>query len=152
MRGCILISKKGQMEMSITVLVLAIFFVLLFIALIFYFGFGLESFKESEDKILGQRYNIYLSHVLNMPEFKCSFLGAEKECLDYGRLNLLTNPYYRRVFGDVTKIYVEELVGSGDKITLYQYGSGTGEVYSTPVSIYHPENGKYTIGKLYVVI
>jgi len=145
-------NKNGQLEMSITVLVLAIFFVLLFIGLIFYFGFSFESFKESEEKVLGQRYNIYLSHVLNMPEFKCSFLSVEKECLDRSKMNRLDNPYYKRVFENVNRIYVEELAGGNEKIDLYGNPYGSGKIYSAPVSIYHPENGKYTIGKLYVVV
>lgn len=144
--------KKGQIEMSITVLVLAIFFVLLFIGLIFYFSFSFESFKESQEKILGERYNVYLSYVINLPELKCSYMGVEKECLDVSKIKKLNEPYYQRVFSGVTKIYVQEIVGGSNKYELYQYGSGLGEVYSTPVSLYYPENDKYTIGKLYLVI
>ena len=143
--------KKGQIEMSITVLVLAVFFVLLFIGLIFYFSFSFESFKESQDKILGERYNVYLSYIINLPELKCSYMGVEKECLDVSKIRKLNDPYYKRVFSGVTKIYVQDITNNKE-YDLYQSGAGVGEVYSTPTSLYYPENNKYTIGKLYLVI
>ncbi len=144
--------KKGQIEMSITVLVLAVFFVLLFIGLIFYFRFSFESFKESQDKILGERYNVYLSYIINLPELKCSYMGVEKECLDVSRMKQLRDPYYQRVFSGVTKIYVQDITKDKETV-LYLYDwTGGGEVYSTPISLYYPENDKYTIGKLYLVI
>mgnify|MGYP001618269881 CR=1 FL=1 len=136
--------------MSITVLVLAVFFILLFIGLIFYFSFSFESFKESQNKILGERYNVYLSYVINLPELKCSYMGVEKECLDVSKMKLLSDSYYQRVFSGVTEIYVQDIT-KNKKTVLYQYGAG-GEVHSTPVSLYYPENDRYTIGKLYVVI
>lgn len=144
--------KKGQIEMSITVLVLAVFFILLFIGLIFYFSFSFESFKESQSKILGERYNVYLSYVINLPELKCSYMGVEKECLDVSKMKLLSDSYYRRVFSGVTKIYVEDITKDKENV-LYLYGwTGEGEVHSTPVSLYYPEDDRYTLGKLYVVI
>ena len=143
--------KKGQIEMSITVLVLAVFFVLLFIGLIFYFSFSFESFKESQSKILSERYNVYLSYVINLPELKCSYMGVEKECLDVSRMKQLRGQYYQRVFDGVTKIYVDDITKNKETV-LYLYGAGIGEVHSTPVSLYYPENDRYTIGKLYVVI
>ena len=143
--------KKGQIEMSITVLVLAIFFVLLFIGLIFYFSFSFESFKESPAKIFGERYNVYLSYIINLPELKCSYMGVEKECLDVSKIKKLNDPYYQRVFSGVTKIYVDDITQDKEMV-LYLYGTGIGQVHSTTVSLYYPENDKYTIGKLYVVI
>ena len=104
--------KKGQIEMSITVLVLAVFFVLLFIGLIFYFSFSFESFKESQSKILGERYNVYLSYVINLPELKCSYMGVEKECLDASKMKQLRDPYYQRIFSGVPKIYVNDITNN----------------------------------------
>lgn len=138
--------------MSITVLVLAVFFVLLFIGLIFYFKFSFESYKESESKILGERYNVYLSYVINLPELKCSFMGVEKECLDVGKMSRLTDPYYERVFQGVKRIDVKELMPEEkDIINLFGNPIATGKVYSTPISLYYPREDEYRIGKLYVV-
>ncbi len=146
--------KKGQLEMSITVLVLAMFFVLLFIGFIFYFRFSFESYKESESKILEDRYNVYLSHVINLPELKCSFMGVEKECLDVSKIKSFSgsDSYYKRVFENVRRIYVKEFVSRNEEYDLYRYGQGTGRVYSTPVSLYYPKEDRYGIGKLSVVV
>lgn len=140
--------------MSITVLVLAVFFVLLFIGLIFYFGFSFESFKESESKILGERYNIYLSYITNLPELKCSFMGVEKECLDITKIRSFEgdNPYYKGVFEDVKRIYVQEIMPEKKEINIYGNSAASGEVHSTPISVYYPKEDKYVIGKLYVVV
>lgn len=144
--------KKGQVEMSITVLVLAVFFVLLFIGLIFYFRFSFESFKESQSKILGERYNVYLSYIINLPELKCSFMGVEKECIDMGKVKPLSDKYYKDVFKDVSRIYIKELVPKEETVNLFGNPLATGQVYATPVSLYDPKEDKYSIGKLYVVI
>ena len=78
-------------------------------------------------------------------------MGVEKECLDASKMKQLRDPYYQRIFSGVTKIYVNDITNNKETV-LYQYGSGIGQVYSTPVSLYYPKDDKYTIGKLYVVI
>ncbi len=72
--------KKGQLEIGITMMVLLVFFILLIVALVVYFKFSYISIKETRQEILDEKFSTLVNSLTGLPEIKCSFNGAEKEC------------------------------------------------------------------------
>jgi hypothetical protein len=160
--------KKGQLQIGITMLILLVFIILLVLSIVIYFRFTYEEIEETKGILLDQKYNSLLSVIIGLPEFRCSRLGAESECLDASKLSDFLSvsgnneQYYRDLFGDVTGIWVDvldpgiDLDGDGfvendyssdDKFEIYG-GKNSGKIYAVPVSVYYPDYKKYKIGIL----
>ena len=91
--------KKGQLQIGVTMIVVFLFIVLLMFSLIFYFRFVYSETRETAETLADQRNSGLLSTVLGLPEFRCSRLGIEEECLDASKLYNLgeitdNNPEY----------------------------------------------------------
>ena len=151
--------KKGQLQIGVTMIVVFLFIVLLMFSLIFYFRFVYSETRETAETLADQRNSGLLSTVLGLPEFRCSRLGIEEECLDASKLYNLgeitdNNPeYYGGLFEGVKGIWVEVLDPDGSgyfgpKFEIYGESSGVGKIYAVPVSIYYPDYQKYKIGLL----
>jgi len=153
-------TKKGQLEMGITLMVIIIFMVILIASLILYFRFTYTQIEENKESILDQRYNSLLNVIIGLPEFRCSKAGVESECLDASKLDGFrevsdsNSDYYKTIFGDVEEIWIEVIPENGkdyyDQIEYNIYGgsNGKGVIYSVPVSLFYPDYKKYKIGIL----
>ena len=77
-------SKSAQMQMTETIAVIFIFFVLVLFGLIFYFKYQQVALKEEQQELLGARAMDTTLQALFMPELICSRGNAEPEdnCFD----------------------------------------------------------------------
>ncbi|MBU2640007.1 MAG: hypothetical protein KKG75_04885 [Nanoarchaeota archaeon] len=170
-----ILNKKGQLEIGIKIMVLIVFLVLLIISLIVYFRFSYSSLRETKEEILEEKFSSLVNVIANLPELKCSITNIESECLDARKLVAfgqvlyedtdVKNNYYEEleINSLVVKIVYPEVAGSieCDESKLINCNvfnlfslkgdySDEGLKYTTPVSVYIPDNGKYVIGKLVV--
>lgn len=165
--------KKGQLEIGITMMVLLVFFILLIVALVVYFKFSYISIKETRQEILDEKFSTLVNSLTGLPEIKCSFNGAEKECLDAKKLiafgSVLEGQTIREDYLDEFGIYGLEID------VVYPPMDGTlpdcvetpnsypncksftlispikeGLKYTTPVSLYYPTEKINKIGKLII--
>ena len=154
-------SKKGQLEMGITLMVIIIFMVLLIASLILYFRFTYTQIEENKATVLDQKFNSLLSVIIGLPEFRCSKGGVESECLDASKLSAVNEviaanvDYYGNVFGEAEGIWVEipDETGNNDYYNsnlfiIYGEKDGKGAIYAVPVSVFYPDYNQYKIGVL----
>ncbi len=153
--------KRGQLQIGVTMIIIFLFIVLLMFSLVLYFRFTYSELEETRSVLLDQRYSSLLSNIIGMPEFRCSRLGVESECLDAAKLADLkividSNKfsYYDNLLG-VDGIWVD-VVGTTDgdnyfdeaQFEIYGSPNGIGKLYSVPVSLYYPDYKKHKIGIL----
>jgi hypothetical protein len=83
------LNRKGQMQMTETIAILFIFFILLLFGVIFYFRYQKIAFQEKQEELLGERAMESTLKTLFMPELICSRGEAEPEdnCFDVLKLN-----------------------------------------------------------------
>ncbi|MBU0470170.1 MAG: hypothetical protein ABIG52_00955 [Nanoarchaeota archaeon] len=119
--------KKGQVNMTETIAVLFIFFVLIMFGIIFYYKYQQVAFVEKQEELLGARAIETTAKVLFMPEILCSKGEAEPEdnCLDLLKLRSLNETfkkyledYYFDIFS-YGKIYVQEVYPGNSTWILY---------------------------------
>lgn len=116
-------SRKGQLQMTETIAILFIFFILLLFGIIFYFRYQKVAFQEKEEELLGARAMENTLKVLFMPELICSRGEAEPEdnCFDVLKLNSTRDTmqeyleeYYFDIFSyatiEVQQVYPENKV------------------------------------------
>ena len=82
-------TKKGQMQMTETIAILFIFFILVLFGIIFYFRYQQSAFQEKQEELLGARAIETTLKALFMPELICSRGEAEPEdnCFDTLKLD-----------------------------------------------------------------
>ena len=109
-------SRKGQMQMTETIAILFIFFILLLFGIIFYFRYQKIAFQEKQEELLGARAMESTLKALFMPELICSRGEAEPEdnCFDVLKLNATQetmknylDEYYFEMFSYATIIVQE---------------------------------------------
>lgn len=154
-------------------MVLLVFFVLLIIALVVYFQFTSISIKETRQEILDEKFSTLVNSLTGLPELKCSTRGVEKECLDTTKLIAFRTVLngdrsikqdYLEEFGirglEVDVVYpsqIDDIVPCGlsypacNKFSLIAPPL-EGLRYTTPVSLYYPEEKLYKIGKLIIIV
>lgn len=93
--------KKAQMQMTETIAILFIFFILLLFGIIFYYHYSKGAIKEQHQELTEARALDTTVRVLFLPELLCSRGEAEKEenCLDLMKL---------RQFDGVVQQHLEE--------------------------------------------
>ncbi len=114
-------TRKGQMQITETIAILFIFFILLLFGLLFYFRYQQAAFLEKQEEALGVRAMETTLKTLFMPELICSRGEAEPEdnCFDVLKLNsadaiLLKHldDYYFEIFSyatiSVRQVYPEQ--------------------------------------------
>ncbi len=120
-------NRKGQMQMTETIAILFIFFILLMFGVIFYFRYQKAAFQEKQEELLGQRAMESTLKALFMPELICSRGEAEPEdnCFDVLKLNSTRiimqqhlDDYYFEIFSYAT-ITVEEVYPENKTWVLY---------------------------------
>ena len=164
--------KKGQLEIGITMMVLLVFLVLLIISLLVYFQFTASNIKETRQELLDKKFSTLVNSITNLPELKCSVRGAERECLNVNKLiafanvlednNNIRGDYFDEFGINELSVDIVYPVSSGrdceapipigancKKFTLMSF-SDVGLKYTTPISVYYPEENVHRIGKLVV--
>ena len=132
-------SRKGQLQIGVTMMVLFVFIILLMLSLIIYFRFTYDEIREDQMELLDQKYSSLLTTLIGLPEFRCSKIGVEEECLDATKLegfkeNVVVNnqEYYDNLFGNVKGIEVEILEDNEEDFEIYGE-MGDGLIYAVPV-------------------
>ena len=142
--------KKGQMQMSETVAILFIFFVLVFFGIIFYYKYSQVAVKQEKEELLGKRAIETTLKALFLPELICSNGEAEPEdnCFD-----MIKARHAARTFKRHNQTYFD--LFSYSKITLHQVypefetsSLGWEESTDQEVSGDEVEQGAYTLRKV----
>lgn len=120
-------NRKGQLQMTETIAILFIFFILLLFGIIFYFRYQKVAFQEKQEELLAARAMESTLKVLFMPELICSRGEAEPEdnCFDVLKLNATKktmqqylDEYYFEIFSYAT-ITVQETYPENTAWVLY---------------------------------
>ena len=120
-------TRKGQLQMTETIAILFIFFILLLFGVIFYFRYQKIAFQEKQEELLGARAMESTLKTLFMPELICSRGEAEPEdnCFDVLKLNATQetmqqylDEYYFEIFSYAT-IAVQETYPENRTWVLY---------------------------------
>lgn len=156
-------SRKGQVGMMETIMVLVVIVILLSIGIFFYYKFYLEDLKQKDEGLSRVERDILLASILAMPEIQCSFNTVEQGCIDWKKIETdyinQNEQSYFTIFGSrVIKIEQTYPVENENKFTIYDRprpNANTKEIISVPVSMYFSKeqaDGEdvYTIGKLIV--
>lgn len=154
--------KKGQIEMSETVIAVFIFLVIFIIVFGFYYSQFTSSIKASAYKEKDTENLLLISAVMGSAEFYCSNNNVvENGCLDVTKINnfvvLMDNDgfanFYKNVFRNsrisVQQVYPKEL----DEIVFYEVGESSERfVRNVPILLYYPSLKEYNIGMLKVEV
>jgi len=98
--------KKSQVQIGETVAVLAVFFIILIIAAVFYFNLGRGSIiKEQEGEVLSRSTSV-VQRVLALPELQCSRNNIiESSCVDIAKLEksatISSDPQFFKFYYDL---------------------------------------------------
>ncbi|HLD40232.1 MAG TPA: hypothetical protein VJB13_03755 [Candidatus Nanoarchaeia archaeon] len=121
------VNRKGQLQMTETIAILFIFFVLLLFGVIFYFRYQKIALQEKQEELLGTRAMESTLKTLFMSELICSRGEAEPEdnCFDVLKLNATQetmqkylDEYYFEIFSYAT-ITVQETYPENKTWILY---------------------------------
>ncbi|MFH1682950.1 MAG: hypothetical protein ABIA37_04085, partial [Candidatus Woesearchaeota archaeon] len=119
---------KAQIQMTETIAVLFIFFVLILFGIVFYYKYSQISFKEKQEELLGARAMEITLKTLFLPELVCSQGEAELEdnCFDMMKLRQV-NDTFANNFGDYyfylfpyTKISIQEIYPGNQTWNIYE--------------------------------
>lgn len=111
-------NRKGQMQMTETIAVLFIFFVLIIFGIIFYFRYQQGAVKDKQEELLAARAMDTTLKTLFLPELMCTKREAEPEdnCIDMLKLRQVNytfkkyiNDYYFGIFS-YARVRVVDLV------------------------------------------
>lgn len=121
------INRKAQMQMTETIAVLFIFFILIAFGMIFYYTYQQSAMKEEQVKNVENRLEKVTSKVLNMPELMCTRGTAEPigDCIDLIKLGQAKelfaahfDDYYFNLFS-YAKITITELYPGNSSRVVY---------------------------------
>lgn len=157
-------------------MVVIVIIILMVLAVVFYFKFQKSDIESKTQDLADQRADVLLSYVSRMPELQCSFRNKEERCLDSLKIiafnEKVNKEDYYDVFGFRTfRIEIIEApfeIKKGDCIKMFKVDYGnypmncnefiiyqnpkpnfkSKSIFSVPISVYYPVNGKYFIGKL----
>lgn len=120
-------TKNGQIQMTETIAVLFIFFIIVLFAIIFYYKFQEGSLREKQEELLGAKAVETSLRTTFFPELTCSLGEAEPEanCFDIAKLDAVNktltkylDSYYFEIFS-YAKISVKEIYPGNNNWTLY---------------------------------
>lgn len=157
-------SKRGQIGLIETIMVLVVIIILIVIGIYFYYKENISSVEEVKEGFTETDAKILLTRIPNMPEIKCSSNMVERECVDMGKLfgfsQLIKNNlvWYKEDFGKVN-IIIEQVYpeyegdctkGNYPECKTFKLFSNTGgkQVNSIIVSLYDPKTKTHRVGKL----
>lgn len=159
-------SKKAQMEITETIIVLLIFIILLSIGLFYYYNYYFSSLGKKGLELSESKATTLTSIITSMPEISCSY---EQNCLDltklfaFKQLIAKNQAYYSKIFKNkaisIEFIYPKPLA---DKECIINLPCSFFNLYTpaitkhsftldSPVLIYSPYNKQYTLAKLKII-
>jgi hypothetical protein len=147
--------KKGQVQITETLLVLVVFTVLLLIALIVFYKFNITSITSDMNRYEDIKFRYLISTIPSMSEFRCSNLGNDQECIDLDKIIIFKDigVDYTNIFG-FKNITLNIIYPSEDNVyniyTNKPKVTKTIKRISTFVSVYDSSQDKYKIGKLVI--
>jgi hypothetical protein len=150
--------KKAQLQMTETVAVLVVFFILLMFGLLFYTRFQRSALDEQRAEFASERAITVSLTAMLLPELRCS-KGDNvpvRDCIDLYKLNIAQQKmhdeqdYYFDLFGYARVSVREYYPGTGNHI-LYEnlHPDATVNVKTPiPVALYDPVQRSYRFGVL----
>lgn len=164
-------SKRAEIEMTETILVLFALVLIIFIGIFVYYRFSVQHVQTVSQELSEQEASVLLATLSRLPEIRCS----RDDCLDTGKFLPFSqlsrdSSFYAGLLGS-TQIIVHQLypvVSSEDWCDFAHYQQSTYPdncrswvvydrkpaqpkqeiIYSRPVSLYFPETHTYRIGRL----
>lgn len=143
------------------IMVTVIIVLLLSFALFFYFKFYKGRIERIGSEVLEEEAGVLLANFLSMPEFQCTQRGVYRNCVDIVKLDsfmeLMRNDNYRNFYINYFgwKTIKVEQVYPGDGAWLLYDNKKKAEskiIISSPISLYEPNENKYSLGKLMVEV
>lgn len=156
-------TKKGQMQINETILVIFIFTVMMLIGFVLFNRWMSVSIEQEFLDNERSRFSNMLTTVAEMPEIKCSSQGKDFNCVDSLKLLSANKGDYVERFGfreiKVNLVYPEvrerecstATYPSCDEFLVYSNRPSEfkeEEIIRTPVSLYYPITEEYKIGVL----
>lgn len=148
-------SKKGQIGILETIMVLVIVVIMIALGIFYYFQFYIEDIDKKETGLSDLDRDILLASVLTTPELRCSFNTVEQDCIDMNKVNtnfIADNKVsYIQKFG-FKVIKIREVYPPGNTFTVYNNPRPNYKVkniVSIPVSLYYSRDD-YRIGRLII--
>ncbi|MBI5391829.1 hypothetical protein HZB00_02385 [Candidatus Woesearchaeota archaeon] len=148
---------KGQLALQETILVVFILTVLLILGLFFFSNYQLQQIKQERQLASSERFHQMISTFPTLAEVSCSLQGNREPCLDTLKLTafqqtIKTNPaYYQSIFEskNITVSTYYPSTTQSWQIYNQKSPSSTGkDRIITPISLYSPLEGKYSLGIL----
>lgn len=173
-------SKKGELEFIESIMILVVITMLIVVGLVIYYKVSIAGTEEASERISEVESSVLTNIIDSMPEVECSIRGIEKDCVDLIKLQASKDiieskkEYYDKLgFKTIRfeQIYPppEKAKGNGECLesnfgktdypencgnwTLYTHPKpkyNSKKIMKTPVSLYYPIGGKYTVGVLSV--
>ena len=143
--------KKGELTTLETILVIFIFIVLLIIGLIVFYRFNSLSIQREREEYETYKFELLVAVLPNMAELKCSNLNIEEECIDVSKIGgfaSLSKDYFK---GKAISISIEDVYLKKESWKIYENKPRNYNRFinvSTPVTLYYPNEKKYSIGVL----
>ena len=163
-------SKKGQMQMQETILVVFIFLILMIFGFVLFFKFTEQGILQeylNNEKI---RFEAMITTFPLLPELRCSFLSQEASCVDSYKLlgfkyMAKDNNFYRDKLGTMNitiySLYPERNSKICELATINDCGAW--DLYSnipkkyrskyvvrSPISLYYPDKDSFGVGEIVI--
>jgi hypothetical protein len=142
------LSKKGQIGIQETMLVIFVFFIILIIGMILFFRFSISSSEAEIEEYNDFKFKQLIDVVPNMPEIKYSRFGIEDVwCIDLLKARAFSEISDRYDFG-----FKRITINSSETIILYDNPSRRGEIrkVNSPVCLYDSRVGRFGLANLIV--
>ncbi|MBT4434009.1 hypothetical protein HOD05_02210 [Candidatus Woesearchaeota archaeon] len=122
-------SRKGQVQMTETIAVLFIFFILIVFGISFFYQYAQSSFQAEQEELLGKRAIETTLKALFIPELMCTKGDAEAEdnCFDMMKVR-----HAMDVFNESKLVYFDTFSFSKISLTEIYPGNETYELYDFP--------------------
>ena len=169
-------TKKGQIQLNETIMVLFVIVIILFVGLFVYYKYSIASIKETAATLTEEETTILLATLPTLPELRCD----EGTCLDtakflpFKQLTETKQLQYAQLLGAKT-ITIEQVYppmtietmctlnhykqftypNNCNKWILYENKPAkytNNPTISTTVSLYFPELQEYRIGRMYIEV
>jgi len=169
-------SKKGQVQMMETIMVLVVFIIILIVGMVFFWGVVMKDIGASAKELEEEKYYVLTSILPTLPELLYSEATNEEEYIDTSKILAFQKTiadqtsHYSQLFGQ-TRISIEQTYPKPATIkectlreftnTDYPDNCNSWILYNKlttritrkitmPVSLYFPSSNQWRIGRLIV--
>ena len=116
-----------------------------------FYRFNSLSIQREREEYETFKFDLLTSVLPSMAEVRCSQLAVEEECIDVGKLDSfsgVSGDYFgnKRLTIEISDVYLKDeswsiFENKPEKFTTFRN-------ISTPVALYYPVEGKYSVGVL----